>query len=245
MLMSYVVLAASLVLFAMPCLRLRRRLVGAPALPSAPAQPRLVHAFQLHAACLEGKLALALGLAVLGCCGTLPSVAPLQSGHAWERVFVAGDVALDLLGLLAMTRFVRAPTGPRWLTASLIVRAPLLVDASHQAWTSGLLFVFVGAVVALVGHAQTARWLGGQVEPFCLSKSRDAYRDATRFLLAALSVLAGAALLLGSKMFYVVIAAPTAIVAVGLLRQHVEAALAALKEAEDGARHLPMRTPPS
>jgi hypothetical protein len=234
MLMSYVVLAASLASFAMPCLRLRRRLVGAPG-PSAPAQPPLVHAFQLHAACLEGKLALAMGLAVLGCCGMLPSVASVQSGHAWERVFVAGDVALDLLGLLAMTRFVRVATGPVWLIASLIVRAPLLVDASHQGWTIDLLFVFAGVVVALVGHAKIARWLGGQVEPFCLRKSRDAYRDATRFLLAALSVLAGTALLLGSKMFFVVIAAPTAIVAVRLLRRHVEAALVALKEAEDGS----------
>jgi hypothetical protein len=243
-LVSYSVIVASTAFLAVPCLLLRRRLATALPVPPVAASPPPVRILQIHAASLEGKLALAMGVGALGClvlggsalrhgsafCG--PNAVSFEPAYGWERVFFVGDVALDLVVLLAAARFVRETTALQWLIGSLFLRAPLLVDAGHRlSWSAVLVCALPGAVLALVAHLKIGTWLGGRVEPYSHKKTRAAYRDATRFLIGALSVLALTAFWLGSSTFYVVLAAPTVIVAGRVLRRHADAALELLEEA--------------
>ncbi|MGD0529430.1 MAG: hypothetical protein ABSE49_30110 [Polyangiaceae bacterium] len=240
------VLVAATLLVALPCLRLRRRLATAlPDAPEAPSHPVLA-AFQLHAAALEAKVALAIGLATIGCVGFAGDLlhhpnASCWTGNAsfsmftgWELLLASGDAAIDLLAVLGARRFVREARGAQWLILGLILRTPLLVGSGPRAATMLFVTLASGVVFSLLGHLALAAWLRGQVASQCALRAGTAgsYAHATSWLVAALSVFAVATLFLLGHGYYVVLAGPTAIVAARLLRGHEQESLAILSEAE-------------
>lgn len=230
LLVSYAVVAASLLALALPCLRLRRRLVGA--LPEEPpALPGVIQTVQLHAASLEGKLALMIGLAALECASRVPW---LDIRYGWGPLFAFGDAALDVLALVTILRSTRETGAQSWLVGSIMLRLPFLVLAArdYATWPVMLVFALPGDIFALVGHHGFVRRIVAKLEPYCLGRTQAAYREATWAVVVALCGLVAIGFIARSTPSFIVMGGPTAIISVGILRRHVRAALALIAEGE-------------
>lgn len=233
MLSSYLVVTASALCLAIPALRLRRRLATAP--PECPAieRPAPAIAVQLQAAALQAKLALAIGLAALECLRRLPWMDPYRG---FGIVFAAGDVALDLLAVVAMARFARGTVGQRLVVMGILLRLPVVLGARDFGGASAIaLLTVVGAVLALVGHRRFVHRVLERLEPYHLGETPDAYRQATAPVITVLVALAMAGFILRDVGLFVILVAPTAIVGIRVLSRHLRAASALLEKAENAA----------
>jgi hypothetical protein len=209
---------------AIQCVTLRRRLAGAPEVSDAPRLPLPIRTACLHASALEARLMLAVGLAAFQ---SAYYVLWSDVAQMWAGFLAFGDVLLDALALWAMTRLsVRAP-GTRLLAAGVLLRVSVMLVP--YAWAR--LVFMVAAVLPLAGHYRFLGWCMGSLEPYCLGKTRDAYRAATVPILAAMLVITAAVGFLRTGSF-VVVAGATAVVGVLLLRRHVQAALDVVQEGE-------------
>ncbi len=230
MVSTYLISGASAFSIALSALRLRRRLATAPRDLPIVAMPAPALAVELHAAVLDAKLALTFGLVALHGVRLLSDMEPSRS---FAAIFAAGDVALDLLAVGAILHAARGTEGHAMVVMGIVLRLPLVLGARDDGGASAIaLFAVMGTALAIVGHLRIVGRLRQSLEPYCLGRTRDAYDTSSAHVVATLTVLAIAGFLLHDRLQFVVVAAPTALVASRKLRRHLKATRAVLAEAE-------------
>jgi hypothetical protein len=111
---------------------------------------------------------------------------------------------------------------------------PLLLAAGDVLFWYGATFAaFPGGIVALIGYQRLGGWMSGPLEPYCLGRTSDAYRDATRHVVFALVAFVVAAFVPRSAGLYLGVLGATAIISFRLLSRHVATASIVLHELDE------------